>query len=79
MVEIIDKNTMNKVMAMIMGGFSYNDDNYIIYCVRREKDDANIFVSKLLKNSQGYVIDYNFDNGEKSVLDKVVQRLLSKK
>lgn len=78
MVEIIDKATMNKMMAMILCGICYQDDCYLIYCIRRDKEEANIFVSKLIKGSLGYVIDTNFSNGEKEVLDGIVKRLLNK-
>jgi len=78
MVEIIDKATAHKMIAMILCGICYRDDCYLIYCVRRDKDDANIFVSKLIKGSLGYVIDANFLNGEKDVLDGIVKRLLNK-
>ena len=65
MVEIIDDNTNRKMMAMILCDICYKDDYYVIYAIQREKDEANIFVSKLVKNSNGYVFDYNFSNDEK--------------
>lgn len=78
MVELINKNTNQKLMAMILGEISYLEDRYIIYCIKRSKEDTNVFVSKLVKNSQGYTIDDDFLNGEKQILDGIVKRLLNK-
>lgn len=78
MIEVIDKDSNQKMMAMILCGICYQDDCYLVYCIRREKEDANLFVSRLIQNSQGYVMDFSFENGEKEVLDRLVQRLLNK-
>ena len=78
MIEVIDRDTNQKMIAMIFCSICYRGDCYLIYCIRREKDDANLFVSKLVQNSQGYVMDSNFLNGEKEVLDNIVQRLLNR-
>lgn len=78
MVEIIDKDTNQKMMAMILCGISYQNDYYLVYCVRRDKYDANLFASKMIKGSLGYVINNDFSNGEKEVLDNVIKRLLNK-
>lgn len=78
MVEIIDIDTGTKMIAMIFGSVKYDKEKYVIYCVRREKDDANVFVSKLVQNSQGYAIDHEFRNGEKEVIEGIIQRILSK-
>ena len=78
MVEIIDQETNKKVMAMILCSICYKDDCYIIFAVQRDKEDANIFVSKLIKNSRSYVMNNNFENGEKEALEKVVQRFLNR-
>ena len=77
MVEVTDKETNQKLMAMIVCGICYKKDCYIIYCIRREKEEVNLFISKLIQSSQGYVMDNNFSNGEKKVLDDMVQRLLN--
>lgn len=78
MMEIIDKSTAHKMMAMIMCSIRYQDDYYLVYCIRRDKVEANVFVSKLIKGSLGYVISSSFSNGEKEVLDSVIKRLLNK-
>ena len=78
MIEVIDRKTAQKMTAMIICEISYQNDCYLIYCVRRNKEEANIFISKLIKGSLGYVIDSNFLNGEKEVLDTIVKRLISR-
>lgn len=78
MIEVIDKESNQKMMALILCGICYRGDCYLIYCIRRDKEEANLFVSKLIRNSQGYVMDFNFENGEKQVLDVLIQRLLNK-
>lgn len=78
MIEVIDKDSNQKMMALVLCGICYSGDCYLIYSIRREKDDANLFVSKLVQSSQGYVMDFNFENGEKQVLDTFIQRLLNK-
>lgn len=78
MKELTDINDNVKMMAMILGGISYMDQKYLLYVIRRDKEDANVFVSKLVLSSSGYVINSEFDNGEKEAIDKVIQRILSK-
>lgn len=79
MIEVIDQETNQKMMAMIFGGIQYQNDRYVVYCIRRDKMDANVFVSKLVQNSQGDVMDTNFDNGEIKVLEGIIQKILSKR
>ena len=78
MKEFIDENNQVKMMALLICGIGYGEDKYLVYSIRREQDEANIFVSKLITTSGGYVINNDFSNGEKGVIDKVIQRLISK-
>lgn len=78
MVEVMDRKTKHKMMMMVMCGITYQNDSYLIYSIRRDKDSANVFVSKLVKGSLGYLIIDDFSNGEKDVLDNVVKRMLNK-
>ncbi len=78
MKELIDAKNDMKMMVMVMGGIQYGDDSYVVYSIRRDEKDANIFVSRLIQTSGGYKIDNDFKNGEKEVLDKVIQRIISK-
>ena len=78
MIEIIDVNSKTKMMAMVMADINYNDDNYVVYCIEREREEANIFVSRLVITSDGYTFNNDFDNGEKELLDGVVKRIINK-
>jgi len=78
MVEVIEKNTGTKMMAVMFGKLMYQEESYAIYCIRRGKEDANIFVSRLLKTSEGLALDDDFVNGEKEVIEGIIKKLLSK-
>ena len=78
MKEFIDDNNHIKMMGLVICGIRYLECEYLVYSIKRDNIDANIFVSKLVHISSGYAIDSNFSNGEKEVLSKVVQRLISK-
>lgn len=78
MVEVMDRKTKHKMMMMVMCGITYQNDSYLVYSIRRDKNSANVFVSKLIRGSLGYLIVDDFSNGEKEVLDSVVNRILNK-
>lgn len=78
MIEIMDRVTGHKMMMLLMCGIRYQNDSYLIYCIRRGEDEVNVFVSKLLKGSMGYLISDDFSNGEKEVIDGVVKRIINK-
>ena len=61
-----------------MCSITYQDNSYLVYSIRRDKDNANVFVSKLVKGSLGYLIIDDFSNGEKEVIDGVVKRIINK-
>ena len=77
MVEVIDQDSAVKMMALVLCGVLYDNNTYVVFAIRRDKIDANLFVARLEKNSKGYVIDTKFKNGEKEVMDSVVKRLLN--
>lgn len=77
MIEIINVDSV-KMMAMVIANVRYMKDNYIIYCIEREGEDANIFVSKLKLTSDGYIFDNNFLNGEKRVLENLIKKIINK-
>lgn len=78
MVEVMDRETAYKMVMMVVCGVCYQGDCYLVYSIRRDKTHANVFVSKLIKGSLGYIIVDNFANGEKEVLDGVIKRVLNK-
>ena len=78
MNELIDVNDNSKMMAMVLCGIFYDGHEYLLYSIKRSASEANLFISKLVKNSSGYTISHDFDNGEKDVFESVVQRIISK-
>lgn len=79
MIELIDIDGNIKFMANIITGIKYGDGLYLLYSIDRNKDEKNLFVSKLVENSMGYAMDNNFTGGEKEALDDVIATILSKK
>ena len=78
MLEVIDINSKLKLMAMVVTCIDYMGDRYVFYCIDRGKGEANIFISKLVVTSDGYIFKNDFKNGEKEVLDKVIKRMINK-
>lgn len=78
MIEIIDVDGNIKFMSLIICGIKYGEDYYVIYSIKRDSDYDNIFVSKLVRNSEGYVMDNDFSGGEKEALDEAISLILNK-
>ena len=78
MYELIDENNNMKLMALIICTFNYGDTPYCLYSIERDKEEDNLFISRIVKNSQGYTLDNNFKNGEKEALEDIVADFLSK-
>ena len=57
MVELIDVNSNKKVMVLVLFNIKYINDNYVVYSIKRNSEEVNLFASLLVKNSQGYTID----------------------
>ncbi len=77
MFEVIDQDTSVKMMALPLCKILYQKSRYVIYAIRREKSDVNLFVSKLVENSQGYAMDDSFSCGEKEMFDSLVEKLIN--
>ena len=78
MIEVIDETTNQKLMALIISSFKYGNELYCLYSIKRDEENDNIFVSKLIKNSLGYTMDNNFEGGEKEALDEAITSILNK-
>ena len=78
MKEVIDVKNNVKMVAMLLCGVRYDGHEYLLYSIKRNNKEANIFVSKLVRTSDGYRIQHDFDNGEKEILDRLVQRIISR-
>ncbi len=78
MYELIDENNDIKMMALIICTFIYGNIDYCLYAIERDKEEYNIFISKLVKNSQGYTLDNNFTSGEKEALEDIITSFLNR-
>ncbi|MBQ6494501.1 MAG: hypothetical protein IJI49_00705 [Bacilli bacterium] len=78
MIELIDIDGNIKFMATIITGINYGNNLYVLYSIKRDNDTDNLFISKIVKNSYGYVMDNNFSPGEKEAMDDVVNSILNK-
>lgn len=78
MVELIDVSSNKKVMALLLFKIKYENDVYVVYSIKRNSEEVNLFVSLLVKNSQGYCMDHSFSNGQKNIIDSIVHKLVNK-
>ena len=78
MKEFLESNDGIKMMAMEICGIQYQDEKYLVYSVLRGNGEMNIFVSKLLLTSTGYTCNSSFSNGEKEILEGVIEKMFSK-
>ena len=78
MIELIDIDGNIKFMSLIIGYVNYGNQLYVIYSVKRDEEDDNIFVSKLVNSSDGYAMDNNFSGGEKEAMESVIASILNK-
>lgn len=78
MIELIDVDDNIKFMGKIITGINYGDNLYVLYFIERDKNSYNLFISKVIENSVGYVMDNNFFSGEKEAIDNVVASILNK-
>lgn len=78
MIELIDVDGNIKFMATIITGINYGNELYVLYSIKRDNENDNLFISKVVKNSYGYVMDNNFSSGEKEAMDNVVASILNK-
>ena len=78
MLELIDTDGNIKFMCSILCYINYGEQLYVIYSIKRDSEDDNIFVSKLVNSSDGYSMDSNFSADEKCALDDVVAAILNK-
>lgn len=78
MIEIIDVDGNIKFMSLFICGIKYGEDYYAMYSIKRDSEYDNIFVSKLVRNSEGYAMDNSFSGGEKEALDEVIALILNK-
>ena len=74
---IIDENG-KKDIARIVTAFSYKEKDYIVYSIFKDANESNIYVSRLVKDSDGsdMILDID-DEEEKKEVTGAVEEILS--
>lgn len=75
--KLVDENGIEKE-AEIITSFNYKEKDYLIYSIDNDDENANIFVSRLLKDNEGYdyIEDIN-DDKEREEIQNIVKEILS--
>lgn len=76
-MEIIDVDNNVKMKCLVMLCFRYGDCMYVVYSIKRDANQRNIFISKLVINSEGYTMDSNFTSDEREALERVVAKIIN--
>jgi len=76
--KVVDENGIEKE-AEIITSFNYKEKDYIVYSIEKDDENANVYVSKLLKDSEGYDIIEDINNdSEREEIQNIVKEILSK-
>ncbi len=76
-VKIIDEHNIDR-NANIVCAFNFNNVEYVLYWIDRDEDNANLFVSKLLKNNDNTYNMLNIDDSmEKNRVSEIVKKVVS--
>lgn len=76
-VKIIDEHGIDRV-ANIMCSIDLDGSDYVVYSIKRDEDNDNLFVSKLIKNNDGTSNMINIDDSvEKDKLASVVKEIIT--
>ena len=75
---IEDENGLSKE-ANIITSFEYGNKKYLLYAISKNENEDDVFVSELIKDSDGYDILKDIeDYSIKEELDEVIKRVLRK-
>ncbi len=73
--KIIDENNIER-LAGIIGTFTYNNNEYLIYNIDRDNENTNIFVSRLVRDINGFdTIKDIEDPKERDIVKNMVREL----
>ena len=75
--EVLDENNIEHT-AEVITAFSYKEKEYLVYSVDEDEENSNIFVSRLVKDNEGYdVIEDIDDEIERAEVQNAVKEILS--
>ena len=76
--KVIDENGIENE-AQIITSFTYKEKDYLIYSIDKDIENSNVYVSKLLKDIEGYdIIEDINDESERIEIQDIVKEILSK-
>lgn len=75
--KVVDENGIEHA-AEVVTAFSYKEKEYLIYSIDRDEENANILVSRLVKDEEGYdMIEDIDDDNERIDVQNAVKEILS--
>lgn len=75
--KVVDENGTEH-SAEVVTAFSYKESEYLIYSVDKDEENADILVSRLVKDEEGYdVLEDIEDDSERLEVQNVVKEILS--
>lgn len=75
--KVVDEEGIEHT-AEVITAFSYKEKEYLVYSVDKDEENANIFVSRLVKDNEGYdVIEDIEDETEREEVQNVVKEILA--
>ena len=75
--KVLDENNIEHT-AEVITAFSYKEKEYLVYSIDKDEENSNIFVSRLVKDNEGYdVIEDIEDEIERAEVQNAVKEILS--
>lgn len=74
-IKLVDEHNINRE-AKIITMMEYEDTEYVVYSVDRDEENANIFVSKLVKEGDYLLLNEIQNNDVKEKIDNVVKEMI---
>lgn len=74
-IKLVDEHNINRE-AKIITIIEYEGTEYVVYSIDRDEENANIFVSKLVKEGNHLLLDEIQSTDIKEKIDNVVKEMI---
>ena len=74
-IKLVDEHNINRE-AKIITILEYEGTEYVVYSIDRDEENANIFVSKLVKEGDHLLLDEIQSTDVKEKIDNVVKEMI---
>lgn len=74
-IKLVDEHNINRE-AKIITMIEYEGTEYVVYSIDRDEENANIFVSKLIKEGDHLLLDEIQSTDVKEKIDNVVKEMI---